>query len=286
MLVGDPQQLPATVLSTAAAAAHLERSLFERLALPQVGWPVKLLSVQYRMAPAIRAFPSDYFYGGKLVDGASVRERPPPGHHGACGGLLGPFRFFDVAGGREQRAGTSLRNRAEARLIGALVAALAAAEPSVVAEGRVVVLTPYQQQAACLREELGEALGSGSGSGDAASAALVRSLVRTVDSFQGQERDVVLLSCVRADARRGIGFVADIRRLNVALTRAKASLWVVGSAEALRGEPCWAALVDHAQTRGSFVAQATPEMVRRATASTAPQSNNSGVGGQRIMIVE
>lgn len=67
VLVGDPQQLPATIKSAAGKVANLERSLFERLQVG--GCPVKMLSVQYRMHPAIRMFPSDYFYGGRLVDG-------------------------------------------------------------------------------------------------------------------------------------------------------------------------------------------------------------------------
>lgn len=64
MLVGDPQQLPATVLSKRSKALAFERSLFERLML--AGWPLKMLSVQYRMHPQIRAFPSAHFYQGNL----------------------------------------------------------------------------------------------------------------------------------------------------------------------------------------------------------------------------
>ena len=74
VLVGDPQQLPATVLSKAARAGLLERSLFERL--QKLGHPVTVLSVQYRMHPAIRAFPSDFFYQGRLQD-SCVPWLPP-----------------------------------------------------------------------------------------------------------------------------------------------------------------------------------------------------------------
>jgi len=76
-MVGDPQQLPATVLSAAAKALNFERSLFERL--QAAGWPVKLLSVQYRMHRAIRAFPSNHFYGGALtvrLSPLTLRPRP------------------------------------------------------------------------------------------------------------------------------------------------------------------------------------------------------------------
>lgn len=107
--MGDPQQLPATVLSARARELALERSLFERL--QAAGCPCRMLSVQYRMQPPIREFPSRHFYAGRLVDGASVLAAPQPPFYAHP--LLKPYVVFDVASGREQRhrGGGSLRNQ-------------------------------------------------------------------------------------------------------------------------------------------------------------------------------
>ena len=98
VLVGDPQQLPATILSEAGKAVAMERSLFERLQAQ--GCPVALLSVQYRMHPEIRSFPSRHFYNNRLEDAASVLALPPESYHHDPN--LGPYRIFDVVGGKEK----------------------------------------------------------------------------------------------------------------------------------------------------------------------------------------
>ena len=124
VLVGDPRQLPATVLSGVARAGGLARSLFERLVWG--GVPAALLAVQYRMHPSIRAFPSTAYYGGALEDAPSVLARPPPPFYASA--LLKPYALFDVSRARERRAagrgGPSLANDAEAQLAAALYAEL------------------------------------------------------------------------------------------------------------------------------------------------------------------
>lgn len=109
--------------------------------------------------------------------------------------------------------------------------------------GTVAVLTPYRAQKMALERKLRSVLGDG------AAAAIA---VQTVDGYQGQEADIVVFSCVRADREeaggdgnlRGVGFLADVRRLNVAITRAKRGLWIVGHADTLKvvGAACGAAL--------------------------------------------
>jgi senataxin len=74
--------------------------------------------------------------------------------------------------------------------------------------------------------------------------------VNTVDGFQGREKDIIVISTVRTARRGGVGFVADARRMNVAITRARCAGWVVGSAAALAQDPDWAALLEHARQRG------------------------------------
>lgn len=219
VLVGDPQQLPATVISRAADTMKYSRSLFERF--QQAGCPAILLSVQYRMHPQIRDFPSRYFYQGRLVDSESVKGLPEEVYHKDP--LLQPYLFFDISLGRESHAGSvSYQNKMEAQVAVHLYQHLQKVVAEAAGSGppgnvSVGIITPYKQQLQCLEKEFIGLVGS-----NAASKGVY---INTVDAFQGQERDVIMMSCVRASSH-GVGFVADIRRMNVALTRARRSLWV------------------------------------------------------------
>ena len=215
VLVGDPQQLPATVISKAAGTLLYSRSLFERF--QQAGCPTMLLSVQYRMHPQIRDFPSRYFYQGRLTDSESVVSLPDERYYQDP--LLRPYLFFDITHGRESHRGGSVsyQNIHEAQFCLRLYDHL---QKTVKALGlgkvTVGIITPYKLQLKCLQREFEDVLSSEEG----------RDLyINTVDAFQGQERDVIIMSCVRASGH-GVGFVADIRRMNVALTRARRALWV------------------------------------------------------------
>jgi senataxin len=77
--------------------------------------------------------------------------------------------------------------------------------------------------------------------------------MNTVDAFQGREKDVIIISCVRGGGPGGIGFLRDVRRLNVAITRAKKALWVVGHAQTLRQSPAWSALIAYADHMGCLM---------------------------------
>lgn len=270
-LVGDPIQLPATVLSDAAKDAGYDTSLFSRL--QRAGFPVHVLKTQYRMHPEIRCFPSAEFYGEALEDGAGVAaatQRPWHAH-----AALGPFTFWDVNGRERVAAGTgSYVNDAEADCVLALAQAFLAASPALaVRHDGLAVVTPYRAQAALIRAKLAEALGA---------ETALHIDVNTIDGFQGREREVVLFSVVRSPRLRKaeqaavdaalaagkkaprrtqparIGFVADERRMNVGLTRARASLAVIGSADALRGDGHWGSLVQDALARGRFVSPSQP----------------------------
>jgi len=253
-LVGDPIQLPATVLSDAAKARGYDTSLFKRL--QTAGHGVHVLRTQYRMHPEIRSFPSAEFYAEALEDGPGVALATHRAWHAHP--ALGPFTFWDVRG-REKRpaagGASSWANAAEARLVLALARAFLAAAPALGARhDGLAVVTPYRGQVAIIRQLLQQALGD-----DAAS----RIDVNTIDGFQGREREVVLFSVVRSPRpgapRAGrphaprIGFVADERRMNVGLTRARAALVVVGNAAALQGDPHWGSLVEDARARGRLV---------------------------------
>ncbi|KAJ0790690.1 putative P-loop containing nucleoside triphosphate hydrolase, DNA2/NAM7 helicase, helicase [Helianthus annuus] len=242
VLVGDPQQLPATVISKAAGTLLYSRSLFERF--QQAGCPTILLSVQYRMHPQIRDFPSRYFYQGRLTDSESVTNLPDEFYYKDP--LLRPYIFYDITHGRESHRGGSVsyQNVHEAQFCLRLYEHL---QKTVKILGMpkvsVGIITPYKLQLKCIQREFEEVLNSEEGKD---------LYINTVDAFQGQERDVIIMSCVRASGH-GVGFVADIRRMNVALTRARRALWVMGNASSLVQSDDWAALIADAKARKSYM---------------------------------
>ncbi|XP_043720948.1 helicase sen1-like [Telopea speciosissima] len=242
VLVGDPQQLPATVISKAAGTLLYSRSLFERF--QQAGCPTMLLSVQYRMHPQIRDFPSRYFYQGRLTDSESVVKLPDEPYYKDH--LLRPYVFYDITHGREShRSGSvSYQNINEAQFCLWIYEHLQKTSKSLgVGKISVGIITPYKLQLKCLQREFEEVLNSEEGKD---------LYINTVDAFQGQERDVIIMSCVRA-SNHGVGFVSDIRRMNVALTRARRALWVMGNANALTQSDDWAALINDAKARNCYV---------------------------------
>lgn len=264
-LVGDPVQLPATVLSPRAADLGYDTSLFKRL--QQGGYPVTVLNVQYRMHPRISAFPSSQFYGGQLLDGPNVQRDTAQAWHQHA--VFGALVFLDVACGREAvpPGGASLVNAAEAQLVLTYYCALAQRYPQISASPSVGVISPYKAQVKLLRETFSKALGQ----------ARSREVdVNTIDGFQGREKDITIFSCVRSGGRhKSIGFVADERRINVALTRARCSLVLVGNAAALSAtDPNWAALVRFAATRGCLFRARRP----------FPDYLNAAVDGQETPV--
>lgn len=153
VLVGDPQQLPATVFSQAGCG--FERSLFERL---ETGaHPVHLLDTQYRMHPAISAFPRKHFYGSLLLDGANVSlpDYTRPYHRIPA---LQPFTFLNLRSDTTSGSGGSFRNPEEARLIVNLYQTLKRLAPQEV-PGKVGVITPYSAQLMELNNHFARALG-------------------------------------------------------------------------------------------------------------------------------
>eukprot|EP00928_Gymnodinium_smaydae_P000358 TRINITY_DN10139_c0_g4_i1.p1 TRINITY_DN10139_c0_g4~~TRINITY_DN10139_c0_g4_i1.p1 ORF type:complete len:1641 (-),score=443.97 TRINITY_DN10139_c0_g4_i1:4-4422(-) len=200
VMVGDQCQLPATVLSQEAQTGGLEISMFDRLL--SMGMEVQLLREQYRMHPQIAAFPSWRFYRGELLNGVNeAARRRPPGMP-----LVGPAVALLHVEAREMPAGASKRNVAEAACAAWLVERVLAAMPGRADE--IGVITPYAAQVAEIRRSLPYHARAGV-------------QVSSVDAFQGCEKDVIILSLVRANGSGEVGFVSDWRRLNVGLTRAR-----------------------------------------------------------------
>lgn len=245
VLVGDPQQLPATIFNVSGRNSKYDRSLFQRL--EEAGQPVYMLNEQYRMHPKISHFPRHIFYGGGLLDGPNVRKadygNPLRGIVCRAVPAFQPFTIIDLDS-KEERGGTSLSNFAEARLAVYLYQQLKEVSRGLSAKSRVAVITPYAQQSRLLTKQFSEELGP-------RFADLVE--VNTVDAFQGREANIVIFSAVRAAGSHGIGFLADVRRMNVALTRAKHFLFVICRCESIVVNPYWGDLVQHARETSAVV---------------------------------
>ncbi|GLI70630.1 hypothetical protein VaNZ11_015565 [Volvox africanus] len=292
VLVGDPKQLPPTVKSQEAAELGLNIPLFERLQL--MGLVPLLLDTQYRMHPAIAAFPSATFYGGKLLSAPDPRDRPPPRAFPWPNPKV-PVCFIPVRG-RESRtntvndaatpggaAGYSYQNNEEAEMVAAVVAALLT--PGSVAglagPGDIGIVTPYNGQVRCLQQLLinGSRLSRGLGQGarprsflhattipTAAASSDDEGLsregavleIKSVDGFQGREKEVIVFSTVRSNPAGQLGFVADGRRLNVAITRARRGLVVLGNPDTLAKDRLWARWLRWVTSKGCILEGLSP----------------------------
>lgn len=231
VLVGDHRQLPPTVISRRAENGGLRRSLFERLVA--MGIEPMLLDTQYRMHPAISDFPNRTFYEGRLVDGITPAERPNPA------GLLWndwevPMAFLPVNGDELLSPdGASKENPAEAGWVAKILENLLQAGD--LEEADIGIITPYAGQVRAIRDALPERNDSVE--------------VHTVDGYQGREKEVIIFSCVRSNSDGTVGFLSDERRLNVALTRAKRGLIVIGDPDTLRNDQTWASWLDYIRGR-------------------------------------
>jgi senataxin len=254
ILVGDPEQLPPTVLSRSAQSFGYEQSLFVRM---QKNHPknIHLLDTQYRMHPEISRFPSAQFYNSRLVDGegmAALRQQP---WHASK--ILGPYRFFDVKGVQTKQAlGHSFINVPELDAALQLYQRLKSDYSQVDFKGKIGIITSYKAQLNELKARFARRY---------TDAIFEEIEFNTTDAFQGREREIIIFSCVRAKATGGIGFLGDIRRMNVGLTRAKSSLWVLGDSRALQQGKFWNELIKDAQARGRYTSDNVMELFGRPT---------------------
>ena len=240
---GDHQQLPPTVKSLAAARGGLADTLMQKVASlhPQC---VTLLTMQYRMNEDIMTFSSRWFYDGLL-------QAAPEVAHRQISPLDTPLMWLDTSAldhSEHASRGTSRSNADEARLvIHTLRDYIEMLSPQKIESERVDfgIITPYRGQARLLRRLL-------------KMQHYFRRLRRhitvgTVDGFQGQERDVIVISLVRANAEGQIGFLRDLRRMNVAITRARMKLIIVGNAHTLSHHRFYRALIQHVKEHGTLV---------------------------------
>lgn len=241
ILAGDHCQLPPTIKSNEAANKGLATTLLEKCVQlhPEA---VTLLEEQYRMHEMIMGYSSGVFYENRLKAHASV-----------AGHLLfdadKPLTFIDTAGCGfdEKQDGTSTTNPEEAAFLfkhlTQLVTELStryerAAFPT------IAVISPYKQQVELLKEQLLHSPTLLTYNGNIS--------VNTIDSFQGQERDIVYIGMTRSNADSKIGFLSDIRRMNVAMTRARKKLVVIGDSATLSQLPFYADFITYAEQRNAW----------------------------------
>jgi predicted DNA helicase len=231
VLAGDPLQLPPTVLSAAAQAGGLGISLFERLAALHGDAAKVTLAEQHRMNRVIMRYPSEALYGGLL------RAHPAVAEHAIDGS---PLEMIDTSGrGFEEdtpEGSDSKQNAGEADLAAAEVERILDLG---VAPADLAVISPYDAQVQRLRQLLAGRVEQGLE-------------VDTVDGFQGREKEAVVVSLVRANEAGEVGFLADVRRMNVAITRARKKLVVVGDGATVARHPFYDGFIRHAQEIGAW----------------------------------
>ncbi|KAI8540975.1 hypothetical protein RHMOL_Rhmol08G0027100 [Rhododendron molle] len=246
ILVGDERQLPASVQYSYRMcwAAKFERSLFERLVM--LGHKKHLLNVQYRMHPSISLFPNREFYESKILDGANVKEQA----YNRCflrGSMYGSYSFINVSHGKEEfESGHTCKNMVEVAVVFEIVARLFKECVAAKQKLRVGCLSPYQAQVLALRKKLGETCNTDSYLDFTVD-------IQSVDEFKGGEEDLIIISTVRCNGQGNVGFLSSRQRTNVALTRARHCLWILGNgATLINSGSIWKKLVVDAQARSCF----------------------------------
>lgn len=241
VLAGDHCQLPPTIKSREAAEKGLSTTLLEKLA-QRYSETVTLLEEQYRMHSSIMEFSSRAFYANRLQASAAVATRT----------LFSgdqPFAFIDTSGCGfdEKQEENSISNVEEGLfLLKHLKVYMAELGQHYRAEAfpTIGIISPYQEQIKTLKEifEAEEDL------------SLVRQYItiNTIDSFQGQERDIIYISLTRSNAAQQIGFLSDIRRMNVAITRARTKLVIIGDGSTLSKAPFYMDLMNYAEEISAY----------------------------------
>ncbi len=219
VLAGDHLQLPPTVLSNEAAKLGLNKSILE-ISIAAVE-NTFLLNTQYRMREAIAGFSSNYFYNGLLQTAT---------HLGNTGAHI---IFIDTAGSgyneKQGSDGSSLQNDGELQIVLKLI------ETEILEPLHTAFISPYAAQVAAAKEILPKQM-----------------RISTIDSFQGQEKEIIILSLVRSNDDGDIGFLKDYRRMNVAITRAKEKLFVIGDSATIGADGFYTSFLTYIEKSGTY----------------------------------
>lgn len=219
VLAGDHWQLPPTVLSHEAASLGFNRSILD--VAVDAASIIHLLNTQYRMKEVIAGFSSSYFYDNKLISPSHLQNT---GTH---------ITFIDTAGSgfnEEHGAdGSSLQNKGELDIVLKLL------ETEQLDLASTAFISPYSGQVAAAKELLPKNM-----------------RISTIDSFQGQEKENIILSLVRSNDDGDIGFLKDYRRMNVAITRAKEQLFIIGDSATIGADVFYNAFLTYIEKNGSY----------------------------------
>ena len=239
VFAGDPFQLPPTVKSTPNKKEGLNITLLEKCLnfLPQVSF----LNVQYRMHEAIMGFSNEQFYNNKLVADETVKQHQLAVYAGK------PVVFIDTAGcGFEEKINPEFLSRYNPDefqiLCEHLYLLLAAYEEHQEALPSIGIISPYREQVIYMKNhmETDERL------------AKLPLVINTIDAFQGQERDLIYISLVRSNGKGEIGFLKDYRRMNVAMTRARKKLIVLGDSATIGMDQFYSDFLDYCDKVGEY----------------------------------
>jgi ATP-dependent RNA/DNA helicase IGHMBP2 len=237
ILAGDHQQLPPTIKNQKNSNNGLENTLFQKLIIkyPQASI---MLETQYRSNEKIMAFSSDYFYEGKLLAHESVK-------HSLLTKNTLPLLYIDTAGSGfdEKEDGSSYTNPGEAAFLLRYISDFLI-KNEIKSNTSISIISPYRSQIQLIESLLP--------SYEELEKRKNYVQANSVDSFQGQESDIVLISLVRSNDKGEIGFLADIRRMNVALTRAKTMLVVMGDSATIAQHKFYDAFVQKMQSLDTY----------------------------------
>jgi hypothetical protein len=248
VLVGDEKQLPAVVSSPQCQRLGYAASLFDRLI--DLKYPFTMLNIQYRMHPMISSWPSDQFYDMQILNGDNVFSEAynKPWHR-----HLSPLELYDVREGCEDKDGPSLFHEIQAAVVCGITTSVmkhALKESSL----SIGIISPYKKQISLLSHL-------------ALDSPTLKIKVCTIDGFQGQESDVIILTTVRSNPDRKIGFLSDLRRLNVGITRSKYSIILVGDVHTISSDPAWKGYADYLKSVGKIHRYETSPIIKTAVSS-------------------
>uniref|UniRef100_A0A915AFQ8 DNA helicase n=1 Tax=Parascaris univalens TaxID=6257 RepID=A0A915AFQ8_PARUN len=272
VLVGDHCQLGPVIMCKKAAKAGLSQSLFERLVV--LGTRPIRLQVQYRMHPALSAFPSNVFYEGTLQNGVTQGERQLAGVDWQWPVPDKPMMFWSCYGQEElSPSGTSYLNRTEAASVEKVATRFlkAGLRPE-----QIGIITPYEGQRSYIVQFMQT-------QGALHSKLYLEMEVANVDAFQGREKDIIIVTCVRSNEHQGIGFLNDSRRLNVALTRAKYGVIIIGNAKILSRHPLWNQLLTMFKEKNCLVEGPLNNLKPSPITLSKPRGVNSSIGMNRFI---
>ncbi|CAH6788814.1 probable helicase senataxin isoform X2 [Phodopus roborovskii] len=251
ILVGDPKQLPPTVISMKAQEYGYDQSMMarfcklleENVEQNMIGrLPVLQLTIQYRMHPDICLFPSNYVYNKNLKT-----NRMTEAIRCSSEWPFQPYLVFDVGDGSERRDNDSYINVQEIKLVMEIIRLIKEKRKDI-SSRNIGIITHYKAQKTMIQKDLEKEFDK---KGPAE--------VDTVDAFQGRQKDCIIVTCVRASAVQGsIGFLASLQRLNVTITRAKYSLFILGHLRTLMENQHWYELIQDAQKRGAIIKTCDP----------------------------